>query len=648
MRHSHLAVATVTATMTATALGASAQGLVLPPIVVSAGLTPAPSDVLGRAHTVVSGDEIRAQGAVYAVDALRGLPGVAVSRTGGPGGLTAVRLRGNEDNHTVVLIDGVEVSSPESGAFDFGGLLAADIASIEILRGPQSALFGSNAIGGVISIHTNDATEPGVVRGGGFRLGTDGSVGGEAFVRARGERGGLSFSLAGEDIEGFDVSESGGDDDGTSNVTLNLRGDASLGEDITVGGSLRYVDRSFGYDDFFWGAPTRDALVFDAPLTSERQELSASLWATAQALGGRVEHGPFLGFTREDGNELLDGVRTTDTTGERQTLRYQAKVALDAPTLDAADHSLTLAAEWQRETYGNNDAALVFSPSQLEEQSRELFGLIAEYRGAFPWLDLQAGLRRDDNDDFEDTTTYSVALSAPVQAADLRLHASVGTGVQNPTMFEQFGFIPDQFIGNADLVPEESFGWDAGVEKTFAAVQASLDITYFNQRLEDEIVTVFLPDGTSTAVNEDGRSDREGVEVAATWQATEALALDAAYTYLHARNDDGSREVRRPGQEARLSASYGFRDRGQLRIDGIYVRDNYDSDYRAGSGGFPEEGAQVKLDDYVLLNVAGSWQVKDGVTLFGGVNNLLDADYEEIHGYGTEGVTAFAGLRASW
>lgn len=620
------------------------QTLELDAIVVSGGLTPLSAQALGRAVTVVTRETLEEQGVVYAVDALRGLPGVAVNRTGGPGGVTNVRLRGNEASHTLVLIDGIEVSAPENGTYDFSGLLAADIERIEILRGPQSSIFGSNAIGGVISIVTRAATEPGVVRGGGFEAMTDGSVLGNAYLRARGERGGISLSAAGQVIEGYDLADDGGDDDGDTNVTFNARGDYRLGENLTLGGTLRYVDRTADYDQFNFAAPDRAGLVTSSDEQGEQRDLSASVFAEATALGGRVEHGPFFSLLRADAVQRLDGRKTTDATGERYVARYQAKVALDAPTLDTANHSLTFAAEWKRETYRHNDARLVFDPSQLDEQRRDLYSLIGEYRGFFPHFDLQAAIRHDFNDDFRDETTYSAAVSVPVAALGARLHASVGTGVQNPTMIDQFGFFPGQFIGNPDLKPEKSFGWDIGIEKAFWDDRFVIDVTYFNQTLDDEIVTVYpAPDFIATAVNEDGESDRQGVEIAASLAATEALTLDASYTWLDATDPDGGREVRRPRHEGRISAIYGFmEDRGMLRVDGLFVRDNWDSDFTAPF----VSGNTVKLEDYALVNVTASWQVNPGVEIYGGVNNLFDEDYEEVYGYAAQGITGFAGLRA--
>lgn len=179
--------------------------LALDPIIVSGGLTPVPAQEFGRAVSIVTAEELERSQTQYVADALRALPGVAVSRTGGVGGLTQVRIRGAEGNHTVVLIDGVEASAPENGEFDFGGLLTADIARIEVLRGPQSAIYGSNAIGGVISITTKQAEVEGTSYAAQAEAGTDGTVGGQLAARLLTDRANVSLSVAARDVGGYDT-----------------------------------------------------------------------------------------------------------------------------------------------------------------------------------------------------------------------------------------------------------------------------------------------------------------------------------------------------------------------------------------------------------------------------------------------------------
>lgn len=622
------------------------EPLQLDPIIVSGGLTPVPAAEFGRAVSVVTAEELERSQTQYVADALRALPGVSVSRTGGAGGFTQVRLRGAEGNHTVVLIDGVEASAPENGEFDFGGLLTADIARIEVLRGPQSAVYGSNAIGGVISITTKDATTPGTSYAASAEAGTDGTVGGLLAVRRLTDRANLSLSLAARDVGGFDISDSdGGDDDGDDNVTVNGRASFAVTDALTVGGSLRYVDRTSDTDGFLFGAPTSGELVYDADMVHLRTELFGSAFARLDALGGRMTNELRINYSDMDDKNRTDGADTSNTTSGRTAFRYLGTVALDADTIAAASQTVSFGVERIEETFTNNDSTLVFDPSQMDEQSRELTSVIGEYRGVFlDDLSVQANVRYDHNDDFDDVTTWSLAASYWLPNDTTRLHASAGTGSQNPSLFEQFGFIPGQWAGNPDLKPESSRGWDVGVEQTFLGGDAVVDVTYFQDRLTDEISSTYDPaTGSSTPYNEDGTSDRQGIEFAGTWQATDALGLGLTYTWLDAQDPDGEQEVRRPGQEIGLDVDYALpNDRTTLNLQVRRVIDNVDLDLTAPSFG----AERVELDDYTLVNVAAEHRLTDSVVLTGRIENLLDADYQELDGYATPGITAFVGLRS--
>ncbi|MEM6743635.1 MAG: TonB-dependent receptor [Pseudomonadota bacterium] len=651
MRHSKISSALLSSAAVLAAGGALAQEPTrLAPIVVEAGgLTPVPVQDYGRAHSVVTAEQIEAEGVTYVTDIIRGLPGVAVSRTGADSGLTQVRLRGAEGNHTLVLIDGVEVNAPESGDFDFSALLAADVERIEVLRGPQSSLYGSNAMGGVISITTKKAAATTVGTstsiGGSLLGGTDETLAGDLFARVSSAAGGLSLSVARRVSDGFDVSDSaGGRNDGDENTTVNLRGDLNVLENVTLNGGFRYMDRRGEFDGFAFGAATTAGLVFEQDNFRDRQELFGQLGAEGAFLGGRVEarlDGTY--FATEDRNRSA-GALTSDTSAGRWTISAQSTFALDAPTLDAADHRLTVLGEYQEERFENNFLPGFATPAFLGEQNRELFGLAAEYRGSFfDALDLQAAVRQDFNDAFDDATTFSASASyfAPTGT---RPHASVGTGVTNPTFFEQFGFDPGNFVGNPNLEPEKSFGWDVGVEQTFWDGRAIFDVTYFQQTLDDEINTTFpAPAFIATPINTPGNSDRQGVEVSAAVQPIPSLTLRGSYTWLDAEDSNGLREVRRPRHEGKVSGEFRFLEgRAMLFAQARFVADNVDTDFSSPAFG----GSQVTLDDYVVVDVSASYQATETVEIFGRVENLFDTDYVEVDGYATKGITGYAGLRA--
>ncbi len=644
------------------ALPAQSQDVVaLDEIIVSGGLTPVAANRYGRAASVITSDEIAARGIRYAVDALRSLPGVSVSRTGTFGALAQVRLRGHEGNHTLVLIDGVAVAAPNQGEFDFGGLLAADIERIEVIRGPQSALYGSHAIGGVISITTKRADAPGASGRIGTELGSDGTRQLDMAVRHQGERGDLSFYVARRQTDGFDISRTpGGGRDGDLNSSYAFNGSYRVTDTVTIGASLRHVDRRFDDDTFNFGAPTTTGLVTDSDAGGAVQDLFGAIYAEALLWDGRLNTRLTYSFGQID-RQGLDGqgAKSLDNTGTRDKLAYQASVALDATTLELARHRLTFGAEWERLSFRENDPAVVFDAGQLIRRSREQAAYVVEYQGDLgAGLSVQASVRHDDNREFRDFTTYAVGASYTLPTGATRLHGSFGTGVQNPTLLEQFGFAAN-FRGNPALTPEQSKGWDIGIEQQFWDGRGLFDITYFSEQLTDEIGSRFDSVlGASIPVNLAGKSRRKGVELAGRVAVTDRLNLSSAYTWLDASEPvpaaiGGTRqavEVRRPKGEFALTVDYTLPgDRTRLRLDVSHVSGLFDLDFKTASfiSGNPDDDFdRVRLRDYTLVNLGLTHDLNDQVQLTGQIANLTDTTYEELEGFGTQGRTVYVGLNA--
>ncbi len=622
------------------------EPFLLDTIIVGGGLTPIEAEQYGRSVTVVTAEDLERQQVRHAAEALRALPGVEVSQTGGVGGLTQVRIRGAEGNHTLVLIDGVEVNNPASGGYDFSNLLADDIERIEVLRGPQSSVFGSNAIGGVINIITKSATEPGFHGTAEAEIGNEESGGAAASLRYADDRARLSLSAARRVTGGYDVSNTpGGDDDGDANTTLNARGEFDLTENITIGGTLRYVDQNSEYDQFNFGAATEEGLVTSADLEQDIENFFGSAYIRSEHFGGRYRSDLFFAYANMDSINTDAGAKTSDFTTTRTNLRYRGTVALDAPQVDSASQIVSFLVEGKQETFQNNDACLVFDPAMLEKQTRQLYGYVLEYRGGFfdDALNLQATARYDQNDDFEDTTTWSVGVSYLLPNRTTRFHASAGTGVQNPTMYEQFGYNPGTWIGNPDLIPEESIGYDIGVEQRLWNDRAVLGLIYFNQDLTNEISSTYdYVTGESTPVNLDGESHRQGIEASVEVQPVTGLTVGVDYTWLDATDPDGEIEVRRPVNELGVRVSYLFPNgKTRLGADLRYVSDLWDFDYTS-----PSFGSELtRLDDYTVVNLTAQHELTDHILLTGRVQNLFDEEYEEVQGYLAPPRTFYVGLR---
>ncbi|MEL6316193.1 MAG: TonB-dependent receptor [Pseudomonadota bacterium] len=620
---------------------------VMEELLVSGGRTPIAVDEVGRAFTVITGQELERRQIRYVADALRQVPGVAVNRSGSFGGLTQIRVRGGEGNAVLVLIDGVEVSAISGGEFDFGGLTSADIDRIEVLRGPQSALYGSNAASGVISIITKGGRRNALETSIALEGGTDATGLFSGAVRGGGEIWDGALSLAHRRTGGFDVSTiGGGERDGDSNITLNAKASVDPLDSLSIDGSFRFVTRDSETDGFdFTGGPLQ-GFVIDADSENDQTEIFAALSAAATPFAAPLTLTSKLEFSDVNSASLTDGIETFESRGFRFHASQQASYAFDTPGFADARHVVTLAGEIEREVNEPSTGALV-----TEDQVRDLFGIVGEYRGDFfDVISLQAGARNDRNDAFENSTTFSVASSVRHPRTGTRLHGSVGTGVVNPTFFEQFGSSPGLFIGNPDLEPEQTFGWDVGVEQTLLGGKLVVDATYFRATVTDEIVSGFnAAAGLPTSVNADFESEAQGVELAVTAQPLENLTLVGAYTYtLSIDGGTQTLEVRRPRHAAGLKATYAFLDgRARVGADVTYTGDNRDSDFTVFfTNGF--SAGVATLDDYVRLDLTGAYQLTDAIEITARVENATDASYEEVFNFRTQGAAGFLGLRAKF
>ena len=611
----------LSATLLPAAVLAQDAPILLDPITLYGGLTPIEAQAYGRANTVLTAQDFEQRGVVTVEQALRQVPGVAISASGESN--AQIRIRGAEGNHTLVLIDGIRAAAGDQEYF-LSGLELANVDRIEVLRGPQSAFFGADASAGVVNIITKKGGK-GTEASGTVEIGNGWAASGH--VSTRGDRGGISLNASKRDDNGYDISQvDGGDDDGLTRETLELSGDYALTDDIRAGATLRRATEEYDYDAINF-APTsaRDYLI-DSRDYADRTEKTGQVWLEADMLDGRLSNRLSYDQTRYE----FDDHQWTKARARTDLWKFRSIYGIDGRVAEATQ---TVAFGLEHSKDENSLAS---------EQQRRSNSAVLEYRGAFAnGLDVQFGLRQDNNDVFDDATTWSLGLSYQMPNAPLRLHASAGTGVVNPAYAELFGGWG--YVGNPDLKPEENRGFDLGVEATLLDGRAIVDLTYFHEDLEDEITFsgTALPDGTNY-YNQDGTSKRRGVEIAASLQATDTLSFGANYTYLHAKNPDGSVEIRRPRHQLGLNAAWLFAEgRGTLSGDVIYVAGNYDQQF---FGSY----ATKELPDYTVVNVAAGYDLTDKVRLTGRVVNLFDEDYADVWGYPARGRTAYLGLSAKW
>ncbi|OCW55967.1 TonB-dependent receptor plug domain-containing protein [Hoeflea olei] len=623
-------------------------------ILVTDGLTPIEQEKSGRAFTVISGAQLEKDQVRYVTDALRQVPGFAVSRSGPNGSFTQVRVRGAEANHLLVMIDGVEAGDTWSSEFDFGGLLVDDIDRIEILRGPQSAFWGSNATAGVVNIITKRGSRDGWRVKARSETGTDGTFLGGVSLSGGAENYDVALSGVVRQNEGYNISDFGTEKDGDRNATLNGRFNIDVTDSLTLDGTLRYVNRknetdpqdfsTSGFPDYLPG-PNYGRII-DAPDWTKSRELTGSVGATLTSLDGaltqkmrfaaRTAHRDSYA-SANDVPGAFDPAYTSDD-GDRYTATYQASYSFDTPGLFDARHRITGGYEWEKES---------FKPSHNGvNYTRRTDAVVGEYRGEFlDQFNINAALRQDFNDRFDDATTYSLSGSWRIPGSETRLHASYGKGVTNPTFYEQFGYNPGYFIGNPDLKPEESKGWDIGIEQGFLDRRLVLDVTYFNQDLTNEIA---YDAAYTSSVNLDGVSKRQGVEVSVRFDLQNGFTAGASYTYTDSTEQAAIggpriREARRPKHAGSLNAAYSFLDeRARIFGEATFNGEMIDNAF------VPSLPSRVTLDGFTVVNVGGSFRFTEHLEGYVRIENLFDEDYEEVFGYNTPGRTAYLGLKGSF
>lgn len=595
-------------------LALAEEARVLDPVEVT-GLRAVEADRATTSVSVLTEEDLTVRLSPNPADQLRAVPGAAVSRSGSLGGLTQVRFRGAEANHTLVLFEGIEISDPVNGDTDFGLLTALPVGQIEVLRGASSSIHGSDAIGGVVSLSA--------ARAAGF----SGFAEGGSFGTAQGALGwsGAQFgaAISGLTTDGVDASGTGGEKDGSEALNGLLTGTFALGADwsLSLIGLARKADSEFDSDTDF------DGLLNDEDRRTEAEQrlVGAALTGTL----GPLDHVVRASFNEVDRDNFADGAITDTAKGQRTKASW-------SPSYTNGAHTVTGLVDYERETYDRSDVQ--FGGATNADETFESLSYAGEYRLAAGALDLAASVRHDDNKGrFEDATTWRIGAGYAVDGVGGRLRGSIGTGIKNPTFTELYGFFTGSFIGNPDLKPEESESWEIGWEQETGDI--SWSATYFDANLENEIYTAFIG-FSSTALNRAGKSDRSGVELAARWDVLANLSLAGQATFFDSQNDSGDDEIRVPDMTASLSADWQVQEDGlRLGLALDHVGEQGDFDF----GPFPSR--LVALDAYTLATLTAEYPVTDriAVTLRG--ENLLDETATDVFGYNGPGAGVFVGLK---
>jgi vitamin B12 transporter len=558
---------------------------------------------------------------------LRLTPSAAVATSGPAGSLTEVRIRGAEANHTLLFVDGIKIDDPASGDTPRFEILNADLASrIEVVRGPQSALWGSEAIGGVIAVNGLDDA-PGYA--------ANAEAGSLGFVRASGsaslttDRTSLSGAIGFQRSTGINSVAGPGDRDGYRNLSGRLRATWHPQANVEIGASALALTGRSEFDGFdpFTGAHVDT-------LDNNRNRLDAGrVWASVGS-----EESPWraqvAGSLLDSSNKnFVADVEQNRTSGTRRNLSAQLERRF---VTGAVTHRVIVAADTERESFHARDTA--FGGFTDQDRTRRHESVTAEWRADSNLVDGDVAVRHDSFNRFKDATTVRASLLGRL-GAGISIAGSYAEGIAQPTFFDLFGFFPGDFVGNPNLKPESSRGFEVSLRYRRGPFGASL--TAYRQRLHDEIVN----NATFTSVlNSSGSSRRSGVEATLDWKIADGLRLSANYAYLKATQPDAVTgqqvtEARRPKHSGSVAIdgsagriSYG----GSLAYVGQHL-DNRDT--------FPFD--RVTLGSYWLADARVAYAVRRGIELFVRGSNLLDQHYQDVFSYRTEGRAAYVGVRLS-
>lgn len=578
-------------------------------VVVTASRIEEPLEETASSVVVIRGEEIKKRNIVFVTDLFRELPELNLVQNGGPGKNATVFLRGGGPEHVLVMIDGVKVNSTTTGSFDFSGLNVDDIERIEIVKGPQSTIYGSEAMAGVINI---------ITKKGAGRPHLDLSIEGGSYgtykpsLTFSGGDGKVYYRLTASHYysDGFSAAKEGTERDGYKDSSISGRFGFTPSERFRFELSSRYYYDRTDLDGFdFIGKKAIDDLnfvssgnhyIFSGKITTlpiDRWEQILTFSRVRDSLRFRDPDDPF---------------NNADIITSRNNVDWQHNLYL------SDYYTVTTGLEF-REEEGENRGNFSESINNRAFYLNNKLNLFREY------LILNAGLRYDDHERAGSKVTYRVGGLYNLKDLDMRIRGSYGTGFRAPSFNELF--FP--FYGNLNLKPEEARSWEIGIEKDMFKGDLTITVTYFDQRYKDLIQT----DPNTWMASNVARAEIKGIETGVKVRLLDGLNLSGGYTYLDSKDrDTGERLTRRPRDKFSASITYSKRDLSML-ADFIFVGKRFDSSIKKD------------LPSYSVTNLSINYKITKAVTIYSRIENLFDSDYEEAGTYGTPGFSVYGGIR---
>ena len=575
-------------------------------IILSGALTPQDVSRTGATVEVLDAEDL-ATAPLSLNDTLARLPGVSFSSNGGLGTATTLQIRGLGNPYIGVRIDGIDVTDPSGtqNAFNFGGITTLGLGRVEVVKGSQSSLYGSEAVGGVVNITTARRDELGFGADVTVEAGSYNTYSGALGLYARTEEGGLAFNISRVTSDGFSARAGDDEDDGYEQTLATLSGDYALTDALTLGFSLLYRDAEVEID----------RSTSDNTGVNQTEQSGGRVYAEIDAFG--IDH--TLSYATFTTDRTDPGGFTESFKGERQELSYLGTTEFGSTTvsfgLDRTEE------EFDTDTNsGEDDTNSVFGEAIFRPSND---------------LDIAVSLRRDDSSDFGGATTGRVALAWQA-TPDTTIRAIAGTGFRAPSLFERFSS-----FGDPDLDPEESRSFEIGVEQRLNAdsfVKATLFYTEIDDLIDFDGASTACSSGFGCYNQVPGTTVSQGIELSGHYAVTDAVAVYGNYTYTDAKTED-DRLARVPRHDLLLGVEAGITDRLSGYADVQYVADIEPSAFAP---------ADNLVDDYTLVGLGLTYEISDTTEAYVRAENLFDEEYETAGGFNQPGQSFFAGIRASF
>lgn len=628
----------------------------LPELLVTTGAAALPTKEVASSFTIISAEDIATYQYRDVVAALQSVPGLHVVQSGGKGALTSVFTRGAQSNQTLVMLNGLAINDPSSpgGAANLGTITLDNVERIEVVRGPQSALYGSQAIGGVINIitKTGDVSPVSTAK---IEFGTLGTVNTSAST------GGLAgpvtyyLSAARNATDGSDVTPArlrgaeGNEDDGDENYNLSGNFGFDLNEQIKASAFIQYTKSNTDIDD-----SGSDSFFNNTYQNRNNQTKSTSL-----LIGSGLEGSFFndawrpklsLGISRlisdsYDAVAARDSIYSYEIGAKGDTQKVEFANALDL----IPNNLLTFGASYEHTKFKASGARdftggfLILPNSDASTSTKSLY--LGDHITIGDSFFLTLSGRYDMPEDFKNRYSYTIAPGYYIASTDTRLTASYGTGFKAPSLYQLYGFDPNSFgnfyIGNPNLKPETSKGWDAGIEQGFLDGKVRTGLTWFQNDIKDAISIIYIG-FDSTARNTD-KLETKGIETFVAIDLLDNLKTRIDYTYTQVNSETFTTTMtRRPRHKIAFTADWQPMDGTSLSTNVQWVDPHRD----ISRDGFVPY--YVYPSAYTIVNIGLSQKLTESLTLTAGVNNLLDQDYEPAHGFEAAGIEALAGLAVTF